>query len=388
MGDKFKIVLLGEGRVGKTSLVRRYVLDEFSDKQQSTVQANMYSSKKLNIDDRVVNISIWDTAGQERFRALGPIYYRDSHGALLVYDITDADTFEKVKAWVRELRKMVGEDIRICVAGNKADLSSKRQVEESMVLQYCKDLDAHHIYTSAKTGKGVHDCFLTLTKSILARQGAKGGGGGGGGGGESRDADATTQEEPQRKYEAVAEEPPQPPPTADTAGEAADAAAGAPVAEAEGEMSPAAPAGKAAVRERLGLESASVFDTAFAMEQVDGDIDFAVEMAESMVVQYDDVSASVPEAIRAQEWAAVFEKAHALKGAVATLGVNRVRMVAHALEQAGRVFNDAAAGNGDPARSAYSVPELDVLLEILAEEWDQYLKVFKQETDALRSANQ
>ena len=128
MGDKFKIVLLGEGRVGKTSLVRRYVLDEFSDKQQSTVQANMYSSKKLNIDDRVVNISIWDTAGQERFRALGPIYYRDSHGALLVYDITDADTFEKVKAWVRELRKMVGEDIRICVAGNKADLSSKRQV--------------------------------------------------------------------------------------------------------------------------------------------------------------------------------------------------------------------------------------------------------------------
>ncbi|KAJ9436565.1 Ras-related protein Rab-21 [Diplonema papillatum] len=128
MAEKFKIVLLGEGRVGKTSLVRRYVLDEFSDSQKSTVQANMYSSKKLHIDDKVCNISIWDTAGQERFRALGPIYYRDANGALLVYDITDADTFEKVKTWVRELRSMVGDDIRICVAGNKCDMISKRQV--------------------------------------------------------------------------------------------------------------------------------------------------------------------------------------------------------------------------------------------------------------------
>eukprot|EP01064_Diplonema_japonicum_P031167 TRINITY_DN5498_c2_g1_i1.p1 TRINITY_DN5498_c2_g1~~TRINITY_DN5498_c2_g1_i1.p1 ORF type:complete len:246 (+),score=37.45 TRINITY_DN5498_c2_g1_i1:93-740(+) len=173
MADKFKIVLLGEGRVGKTSLVRRYVLDEFDDKQKSTVQANMYSSKKIHVDDKVANIAIWDTAGQERFRALGPIYYRDANGALLVYDITDADTFDKVKTWVRELRKMVGEDIQICVAGNKCDLQSRRQVDEAMVLQYCKDLDATHIYTSAKSGKGVADCFLTLTKDMMATRGSQ-----------------------------------------------------------------------------------------------------------------------------------------------------------------------------------------------------------------------
>eukprot|EP01059_Diplonema_ambulator_P015861 TRINITY_DN2707_c2_g1_i1.p2 TRINITY_DN2707_c2_g1~~TRINITY_DN2707_c2_g1_i1.p2 ORF type:complete len:218 (+),score=64.00 TRINITY_DN2707_c2_g1_i1:76-729(+) len=172
MADKFKIVLLGEGRVGKTSLVRRYVLDEFDDKQKSTVQANMYSSKKLHVDDRVANIAIWDTAGQERFRALGPIYYRDANGALLVYDITDADTFDKVKTWVRELRKMVGDDIKIVVAGNKCDLQSRRQVDESMVLQYCRDLDATHIYTSAKSGKGVNEVFLTLTRDMMAQRGA------------------------------------------------------------------------------------------------------------------------------------------------------------------------------------------------------------------------
>eukprot|EP01063_Lacrimia_lanifica_P024367 TRINITY_DN32290_c0_g1_i1.p3 TRINITY_DN32290_c0_g1~~TRINITY_DN32290_c0_g1_i1.p3 ORF type:complete len:208 (+),score=97.86 TRINITY_DN32290_c0_g1_i1:142-765(+) len=165
--EKFKIVLLGEGRVGKTSLVKRYVLDEFSDSQKSTVQASMYSSKKVQVDDTTVTVSIWDTAGQERFRALGPIYYRDANGALVVYDITDADTFDKVKMWVRELRKMVGDDIRIVVAGNKADMMSKRTVDENMVLNYCAELDAEHIYTSAKNGSGVQDVFMTLTKGML-----------------------------------------------------------------------------------------------------------------------------------------------------------------------------------------------------------------------------
>eukprot|EP00755_Sulcionema_specki_P008141 Sspe_Gene.5812::Locus_1934_Transcript_1_1_Confidence_1.000_Length_854::g.5812::m.5812/K07890/RAB21; Ras-related protein Rab-21 len=167
MADKYKIVLLGEGRVGKTSLVRRYTLDEFSENQKSTVQANMYTTKKLQIDDRSVSIAVWDTAGQDRFHALGPIYYRESHGALLVYDITDADTFEKVKTWVRELRSVVGDDIRLLVLGNKFDMVSKRQVDESTALAYCKELDATHMYTSAKTGKNVNEAFLELTKQMV-----------------------------------------------------------------------------------------------------------------------------------------------------------------------------------------------------------------------------
>ncbi len=114
--NNFKIVLLGEGRVGKTSLVLRYINNVFSDKQQSTVQAS-FLTKRLSIGDRVVNLAIWDTAGQERFHALGPIYYRDADGALLVYDTTDSDSFAKVKNWVKELRKMVGQEIVLCIAG-------------------------------------------------------------------------------------------------------------------------------------------------------------------------------------------------------------------------------------------------------------------------------
>ena len=101
-----KVVLLGEGRVGKTSLVLRFCKNEFHDVQPPTVQAS-YLDKQLAIDGNRINLAIWDTAGQERFHALGPIYYRDADAALLVFDITDVESFDKVKAWVKELRKMV-----------------------------------------------------------------------------------------------------------------------------------------------------------------------------------------------------------------------------------------------------------------------------------------
>lgn len=77
-----KLVLLGDGRVGKTSLVLRYVENVFSDKQVATVQAS-YLTKRLTVDGQSVTLSIWDTAGQERFHALGPIYYRDADGSKL-----------------------------------------------------------------------------------------------------------------------------------------------------------------------------------------------------------------------------------------------------------------------------------------------------------------
>lgn len=85
-------------------------------------------NKKLNIDGRRINLSIWDTAGQEKFHALGPIYYRSSNGAVLVYDITDEDSFQRIKSWVKELRKMLGTDICLAIVGNKTDLEKDRNV--------------------------------------------------------------------------------------------------------------------------------------------------------------------------------------------------------------------------------------------------------------------
>ncbi|CAH1372407.1 hypothetical protein MTP99_013907 [Tenebrio molitor] len=162
----FKVVLLGEGCVGKTSLVLRYVEDKFNSSHVTTVQAS-FLNKKLNIDGKRINLAIWDTAGQEKFHALGPIYYRSSNGAVLVYDITDEDSFQKVKSWVKELRKMLGADICLVIAGNKTDLEKNRNVSLEEAETYASKVGAIHFQTSAKFNKGVEDMFLTLTQKML-----------------------------------------------------------------------------------------------------------------------------------------------------------------------------------------------------------------------------
>jgi Ras-related protein Rab-21 len=162
----FKVVLLGEGRVGKTCLCLRYCRGSFRDGQESTIQAT-YLDKRLNIGQRSVKLMIWDTAGQERFHALGPIYYRDAQGALLVYDITDRDSFTKVRKWVTELRRIVGRNIVLVIAGNKSDLMKRCQVDLDEAKTYAESVGAAHVLVSAKSGKNVEQAFLEITKEML-----------------------------------------------------------------------------------------------------------------------------------------------------------------------------------------------------------------------------
>lgn len=168
----YKVVLLGEGRVGKTSLVLRYVQNTFSETQPATIQAS-YLTKRITVDGKTINLAIWDTAGQERFDALGPIYYRDADAALLVFDITDVDSFQRVKKWVKELKKMAGKEIVIVVASNKIDRERERQVPAEEAEQYAKSIDGHLIGTSAKLNKGVEQAFLHIARKIVARKGAR-----------------------------------------------------------------------------------------------------------------------------------------------------------------------------------------------------------------------
>lgn len=166
----FKVVLLGEGRVGKTSILLRYVRGEFSDRQQSTIQAS-YLDKKLSVKNQNIHLSIWDTAGQERYHSLGPIYYREADGALLVYDITDTESFEKVKKWVTELYKIVKrQNISVVIAGNKCDLEKQRAVDKQQVEEYAKKVGAVHIETSAKQNKGIEECFIDIAQRIIERK--------------------------------------------------------------------------------------------------------------------------------------------------------------------------------------------------------------------------
>lgn len=163
----FKVVLLGEGCVGKTSIVLRYVEDKFNLQHISTLQAS-FLTKKVNLDNgNKVQLNIWDTAGQERFHALGPIYYRGSHGAILVYDITDQDSFQKVKNWVKELKRMLGSEIILTIAGNKIDLEEQRTVQEDDAVAYAESVGAHYFETSAKTNENIDELFMELTRLMV-----------------------------------------------------------------------------------------------------------------------------------------------------------------------------------------------------------------------------
>lgn len=168
--ERFKVVLLGEGRVGKTSILLRYTKGQYDDRQTSTLQAS-YLDKQLTVGSTEVKLSIWDTAGQERFHALGPIYYREASGALLVYDITDAESFDKVQKWVKELRKIVGSDITIIIAGNKIDLEKNRRVDEAEARRYADSVGAVHCHTSAKANRGLDEVFSSLAQKMLEKKG-------------------------------------------------------------------------------------------------------------------------------------------------------------------------------------------------------------------------
>ena len=177
-----KIVLLGEGCVGKTSLVLRYIQNVFNDGIHSPTLQASYLKKSITIDQQRVNLNLWDTAGQERFHALGPIYYRDSDGALLVYDVTDEDSLNKVKSWVKELRKILGQSVIITVVGNKIDLIDRSLLSKSEDLikanhkiisdgeSYCQTIKCDHFLTSAKTGRGIDQTFLALAKKIIVKK--------------------------------------------------------------------------------------------------------------------------------------------------------------------------------------------------------------------------
>lgn len=145
--------------------------DKFNDKHISTepaaaIQAS-YLKKKLNINGKRINLAIWDTAGQEKFHSLGPIYYRMSNGAILVYDITDKASFQKVKDWVKELRKMLGSDICLVIAGNKVDLEKERNVSLDEAEKYAEQVGASHFNTSAKLNQNIEEVFFDLTRCMM-----------------------------------------------------------------------------------------------------------------------------------------------------------------------------------------------------------------------------
>lgn len=164
----FKLVLLGESAVGKSSLVLRFVRNEFSDFRESTIGA-AFLTQSVNLDESTtIKFEIWDTAGQERYKSLAPIYFRNSNAAVIVYDITQPPetSFEKAKSWVRELQRQADPSIVIMLVGNKTDMDSQRKTSREIGEQYAKEEGLLFAEASAKTGEGVEELFMEIAKKL------------------------------------------------------------------------------------------------------------------------------------------------------------------------------------------------------------------------------
>jgi len=162
---QFKLVLLGESAVGKSSLVLRFVKGQFLEFQESTIGA-AFLTQTVCLNDLTVKFEIWDTAGQERYHSLAPMYYRGAQAAIVVYDITSRDSFERAKAWVKELQRQGNPNIVIALTGNKLDLAQNRQVQTQEAQSYSEENGILFMETSAKTAANVNELFVAIAKKL------------------------------------------------------------------------------------------------------------------------------------------------------------------------------------------------------------------------------
>ncbi|XP_054585862.1 ras-related protein Rab-6B isoform X1 [Eptesicus fuscus] len=163
---KFKLVFLGEQSVGKTSLITRFMYDSFDNTYQATIGID-FLSKTMYLEDRTVRLQLWDTAGQERFRSLIPSYIRDSTVAVVVYDITNLNSFQQTSKWIDDVRTERGSDVIIMLVGNKTDLADKRQITIEEGEQRAKELSVMFIETSAKTGYNVKQVSWIMDVTVI-----------------------------------------------------------------------------------------------------------------------------------------------------------------------------------------------------------------------------
>ena len=165
---KCQLLIIGDSSVGKTSILTRFANGTFSSNYLATVGLDSFT-KDETLDDKNVRIKIWDTAGQERFKSLTKGFFRNAEGIMIVYDVTNQETYESLKYWIQSIKTNIGDDLEhipIIILGNKID-TEDREVKTEDAEAFCKGENFPYFETSAKTGENIDQAVRFLVKKLM-----------------------------------------------------------------------------------------------------------------------------------------------------------------------------------------------------------------------------
>ncbi|TKR58004.1 hypothetical protein L596_030633 [Steinernema carpocapsae] len=161
----FKLLIIGDSGVGKSSLLLRFADNTFSPNYITTIGVD-FKIRTINVDGQKVKLQIWDTAGQERFRTITSTYYRGTHGVIVVYEVTSGESFSNVKKWLHEIDTNC-DSVQKVLVGNKADDPDRRVVLESDARKFAESMKLPFYETSSKENINVDEMFNCITKLVL-----------------------------------------------------------------------------------------------------------------------------------------------------------------------------------------------------------------------------
>merc|ERR1711957_913509 len=164
----FKVLLIGNSGVGKSSLLVRFADDVFTDNFMPTIGVD-FKIRNNEVDGKTIKLQIWDTAGQERFKTITSSYYKGAHGIIVTYDITCRDSFSAIQNWMAEVEKHASDNISRILVGNKCDLESQRVVSSEEGQELADHYCIRFLETSAKDSKNVEQAFTLMTREIKNR---------------------------------------------------------------------------------------------------------------------------------------------------------------------------------------------------------------------------
>ena len=164
----FKYIIIGDPSVGKSNLLMKFAHNKFTDEYQATIGVE-FGAKNITFDNQIYRIQIWDTAGQENFRSITRAYYKNSVCAMVVYDITNKESFEHVLNWIQDIKDQSPKTVLIVLVGNKIDLEENRAVSYDEGSEFAIKNGLIFEETSAKTGQGIEEIFLKSAKEIAKK---------------------------------------------------------------------------------------------------------------------------------------------------------------------------------------------------------------------------